>query len=293
MLSKKIKRFFSGRVLTTVFATTSIVVIFFIFVFIFYQGLPAFREIGLMEFLLGTEWRPTGSPPSFGVLPLFYGSLLVTGLALFISVPLGIFGAIYIHEVAHPSLRDILKPVSEILAGVPSVIYGFFGLVVLVPWVKETFGLPVGETAFTAGIILGIMVLPIIISVSEDAMRAVPRKYKRASLALGATRWQTMTKVVIPSAAPGISSSIILAFGRAIGETIAVMMVVGGSPIMPTTIFKPVRPMPATIAAEMGEIAYGSTHFHALFAIGIFLLVTTFVTNYVAKKIMTRGVVEE
>ncbi|MFP4006280.1 MAG: PstC family ABC transporter permease, partial [Candidatus Hadarchaeia archaeon] len=159
--------------------------------------------------------------------------------------------------------------------------------------VKETFGLPVGETAFTAGIILGIMVLPIIISVSEDAMSSVPEKYRSASLALGATRWQTMTKVVIPSAASGISSSIILAFGRAIGETIAVMMIVGGSPIMPLTIFKPVRPMPATIAAEMGEIAYGSTHFHALFAIGIILLTTTFVTNYVAKKIMTRGVIEE
>lgn len=292
-MNRRLKKIFSGKVLATIFATTSIVVTFFIFVFIFYQGLPAFEEIGILDFLLGTEWRPTGSPPSFGILPLFYGSLLVTGLALLVSVPIGIFGAIYIHEVAHSKVRKLLKPISEILAGVPSVIYGFFGLVVLVPWVKETFGLPVGETAFTAGIILGIMVLPIIISVSEDAMSSVPEKYRSASLALGATRWQTMTKVVIPSAASGISSSIILAFGRAIGETIAVMMIVGGSPIMPLTIFKPVRPMPATIAAEMGEIAYGSTHFHALFAIGIILLTTTFVTNYVAKKIMTRGVIEE
>lgn len=292
-MNRRLKKIFSGKVLATIFATTSIVVTFFIFVFIFYQGVPAFEEIGILDFLLGTEWRPTGSPPSFGILPLFYGSLLVTGLALLVSVPIGIFGAIYIHEVAHSKVRKLLKPISEILAGVPSVIYGFFGLVVLVPWVKETFGLPVGETAFTAGIILGIMVLPIIISVSEDAMSSVPEKYRSASLALGATRWQTMTKVVIPSAASGISSSIILAFGRAIGETIAVMMIVGGSPIMPLTIFKPVRPMPATIAAEMGEIAYGSTHFHALFAIGIILLTTTFVTNYVAKKIMTRGVIEE
>lgn len=292
-MNRRLKKIFSGKVLATIFATTSIVVTFFIFVFIFYQGLPAFEEIGILDFLLGTEWRPTGSPPSFGILPLFYGSLLVTGLALLVSVPIGIFGAIYIHEVAHSKVRKLLKPISEILAGVPSVIYGFFGLVVLVPWVKETFGLPVGETAFTAGIILGIMVLPIIISVSEDAMSSVPEKYRSASLALGATRWQTMTKVVIPSAASGISSSIILAFGRAIGETIAVMMIVGGSPIMPLTIFKPVRPMPATIAAEMGEIAYGSTHFHALFAIGIILLTTTFVTNYVAKKIMTRGIIEE
>lgn len=292
MRIKNLKKLISAKSVVTIIALISIVSVLFIFFFIFYQGFPAFKELGIREFIFGTTWRPAGIEPSFGILPLLYGSLIVTGLALLISVPLGLFGAIYISEVAHPKLKKILKPITEILAGVPSVIYGFFGLVVLVPRVRQTFGLPIGETAFTAGLILGIMVLPIIISVSEDAMSSVPRRYKSASLAIGATRWQTITKVILPASAPGISSSIILAFGRAIGETIAVMMVVGGSATMPLTIFRPVRPMTTAIVEEMGEIAYGSIHFHSLFAIGVILLTITFVTNYLARKIMTRGVIE-
>lgn len=292
-MKRKLKKIFSGKYLTAVLAATSIVSVFFIFAFIFYNGLPAFQDVGIVDFLTGTEWRPTAKDPSFGILALIYGSLMVTGLALLISVPLGIFGAIYISEVSHPLLKKILKPLVEILSGVPSVVYGFFGLVVLVPWVQSTFGLATGETAFTGGIILGIMILPVILSVAEDAMSSVPKKYKQASLALGATRWQTITRVVVPSSASGISSAIILGFGRAIGETIAIMLVVGGAPIIPFTIFKPVRPMTATIAGEMGEIAWGTTHFHSLFAIGMVLFTITFTTNLIARKISTRGIKTE
>ncbi len=289
MSGKKFVQIFSGKLLTAIFASVSILAILFIFVFIFSQGLPIFERVSISNFLFNTQWRPTATSPSFGILPLVYGSLLVTGLALLIAVPLGILGAIYIAEISHPKLKEILKPVIEILSAIPSVVYGFFGLLVLVPFIKNTFGLPVGETALTGGIILAIMVLPTILSISEDAMSSVPREYKEASLALGATRWRTIRSVTIPAAASGISIGIILGFGRAIGETIAVMMVCGGSPIIPISIFSPVRTMPQTIAAEMGEAVFGSVHYNALFALGIVLFIITFLLNSLAGRLLKRG----
>lgn len=285
---KKIKIKLSGRIFTAAFASISILTAFFVFIFIFTQGLPFFINIGISDFLFNLTWRPTASPPSFGVIPLILGSLFVTGLALLISVPLSLLGAIYISEIAGTYARELLKPAIEILSGIPSVVYGFFGIEVLVPLVQKTFGLPTGETALTGGIILAIMVLPMILSVAEDAMSSVPADWKEASLALGATKWRTIRSVTMPAAASGITAGIILGFGRAIGETIAVMMVCGGSPIIPTSIFSPVRTITQTIAAEMGEAVFGSIHYNALFAIGIVLFIMTFTINSIAVKLIKR-----
>lgn len=286
---KKKFKFFSGKYLTAAFASISIFVVFFIFIFIFSQGLPLFSQISLPDFLFNFVWRPTAIPPSYGIAPLVIGSLLVTGLALLIAVPLGLLGAIYISEIAHPRFKNLLKPVIEILSGIPSVVFGFFGLIVLVPLIQNTFNLPAGETALTGGIVLAFMILPTILSISEDAMSSVPEDYKQASLALGATRWKTIRSVTIPAAASGITAGIVLGFGRAIGETIAVMMVTGGSPIIPTSIFSPVRTMPQSIAAEMGEAVLGSTHYNALFAIGIVLFVITFILSSFASRLIKRS----
>ncbi len=275
--------------MTAAFASVAIFTVFFIFVFIFSQGLPLFSQVGLPDFLLNFIWRPTATPPSFGIASLVLGSLLVTGLALLIAVPLGILGAIYISEISHPRIKGLLKPAIEVLSGIPSVVYGFFGLIVLVPMVQNTFGLPVGETALTGGIILAIMILPTILSISEDAMSSVPDEYKQASLALGATRWKTISSVTLPAAGSGITAGIILGFGRAIGETIAIMMVTGGSAIIPTSIFSPVRTMPQSIAAEMGEAVFGGVHYNALFAIGIVLFIITFILSTIASKLIRRA----
>ncbi len=287
-MSKKI-RIFSGKYLTAAFASISIFIVFFIFIFIFSQGLPLFSQIGLPDFLFNFVWRPLATPPSYGIAAIVIGSLLVTGLALLIAVPLGLLGAIYISEISHPSVKNLLKPIIEVLSGIPSVVYGLFGLVVLVPLIQSTFGLPVGETALTGGIVLAFMILPTILSISEDAMSSVPAEYKQASLALGATRWKTIRSVTLPAAASGIAAGVVLGFGRAIGETIAVMMVTGGSPIIPTSIFSPVRTMPQSIAAEMGEAVLGSTHYNALFAIGIVLFVITFILSSIASRLIKKS----
>ena len=284
----KIRLKLSGKVLTAPFASFSILAVFFIFLFIFTQGLPLFNQISPFDFLFNLTWRPTATPPSFGVIPLILGSLLVTSLALLISVPLGLLGAVYLAEIANPKIRELLKPAIEVLSGIPSVVYGFFGLMVLVPLVQNTFGLPTGETALTGGIILAIMILPTILSISEDAISSVPVDYKEASLALGATKWRTIRSVTIPAAASGITAGIILGLGRAIGETIAVMMVTGGAPIIPTSIFSPVRTLTQTIAAEMGETVFGSTHYSALFAIGIVLFIMTLILNSAAIRLIKR-----
>lgn len=251
-----------------------------------------YQKIGIND-ILNTEWSPSRNPLSFGIIPLFIGSLAVTTVALVLAVPIGLFGAIYIGEVASPKVRGLLKPIMEILAGVPSVIYGFFGFIFVAPKIQSAFDLPVGQTILTGGIILAAMVLPIIISVSEDAINSIPKKYKEASLALGATRWRTLTRVTIPAAASGISASIILAFGRAIGETIAVSLTVGNVAQIPGSFLDPAFPMTSVIATEMGEAGPFTAHGHALFFLGILLFTTTFVTNVVARKISTKEAVEE
>jgi phosphate transport system permease protein len=253
-----------------------------IFFFLLREGVPAFFKIPLGN-LFGTRWYPTFD--LFGALPLILGSALVTLTAILIALPLGVATAVFVREVAPNWAREILKPLIEVLAGIPSVILGFFGMVAVAPLVRDVFGLPTGLSAITGSIILAYMSLPTIISVAEDALDAVPKGYRDASLAMGATKWQTIWRVVVPAARSGILTAVMLGLGRAIGETMLVMMVTGNAARMPLSLdapFLPVRTMTATIAAEMGEVASGSLHYSALFAIGIILFLITFLVNLTA-----------
>ena len=246
-------------------------------------------NISLTDFFGGTEWLPTATPsPLFGVLPLIMGTLWVSIFAILIALPLGLGVAIYMSELANERIRKTLKPTIELLAGIPSVVYGFFGLVVLVPLIQKTLNLPVGETALAGSIILAIMALPTSITVAEDAMRNTPRSMREASLALGATQWQTVYKVIVPYAASGISAAVVLGIGRAIGETMAVLMVTGNAAIMPTSLFEPVRTIPATIAAELGEAPAGGAHYQSLFLLGCILFAITMVISISAESISKR-----
>ncbi len=237
-------------------------------------------KIKVSEFLSGEEWFPTAKPVAqMGVKPLIYGTLWVSLGAILFALPIGLAAAIFLSEIANKRIRNILKPLIELLAGIPSVVYGFFGLVIIVPLIQETFNLPVGETGLAGSIILGIMALPTIITISEDAMRNTPRAMKEASLALGASKWQTIYKVVIPYSASGITAGAILGIGRAIGETMAVLMVTGNAAIIPHTLLEPVRTIPATIAAELGEAPSGGVHYQALFALGCILFIITLIIN--------------
>jgi phosphate transport system permease protein len=265
-----------------VFALVSIVVLCLIVLSLFREGLPIFEKVSVHDFLLGMEWYPTYDPPSFGIFPLIIGSLIVTLLATLISVPLGVLAAIYISEIAPRSIKEILKSVIELLAGLPSVVLGFFGMVVVAPWLQNTFDLPTGLNIVNASLILALMAIPTISSISEDALYAVPLEFKEASYALGATKFETITRVIVPGALSGISTAIMLGMARAIGETMVVLMVAGGAAAIPESIFDPVRPMPASIAAEMGEAPFRSPHYQALFAIGIVLFFLTLFFNLIA-----------
>lgn len=244
------------------------------------------KSIGLGSFLGGKEWFPTAQPVAqFGVFPLLMGTLWVSLLAILIALPFGLATAIYLSEIASSGIRSILKPVIELLAGIPSVVYGFFGLIVIVPLVQQIFDLPVGETGLTGSIVLAIMALPTIITVAEDAIRGTPRSLKEASLALGASQWQTIYRITIPYASSGITAAIILGIGRAIGETMAVLMVTGNAAVVPHSILEPMRTIPATIAAELGEAAKGSLHYEALFALGCILFIITMLVNITVEMI--------
>lgn len=241
------------------------------------------------DFFGGKEWYPTSTPSAqYGLLPLLLGTLWVSLGAILLSLPFGIAVAVYLAEISTMRVRNFLKPIIELLAGIPSVVYGFFGLVVIVPFLQNTFHLPVGETALAGSIILGIMALPTIITVAEDAMRTVPRAMKEASLALGATHWQTIYRVIIPYSKSGITSAAVLGIGRAIGETMAVLMVTGNAAVIPKSLLEPVRTIPATIAAELGEASAGSGHYQALFALGCILFLITMIISisieFIGKK---------
>ena len=278
---RKVKEFLIERL---IFASgvASIVFVALIFIFLLKEGVFLFKSIGLSDFLAGQHWYPISEPPRLGILPLILGSLLVTLGAVVISVPLGIGCAFYIAEVAHPKLRDYFKSCIEILSAIPSVVLGFIGMVTLVPFVKFLFNIPTGLTAMSGSIMLAFMALPTIISISEDAINAVPRQYKEGAIALGATHWQTLYRVVIHGAMPGIIAASMLGIGRVIGETMAVMMITGNSAVIPHTLLQPVRTLTATIAAEMGETVRGSAHYQALFAIGIALFIISFAINVTA-----------
>ena len=264
------------------FAIISLLILFLIVLFLFREGLPIFKEVTLWDFLFGDEWYPTYQPPSYGIWPLIVGSLIVTFLSSLIAVPIGVMSAVYISEIAPAALKEVLKSVIELLAGLPSVVLGFFGMVVLAPWLQETFDLPTGLNIVNASLILALMAVPTISSISEDALYAVPKEFKEASYALGATKYETIVRVIIPSAFSGITTSVILGMARAIGETMVVLMVAGGAAAIPESLFDSVRPMPASIAAEMGEAPFGSGHYHALFATGIVLFFMTLIFNLIA-----------
>jgi phosphate transport system permease protein len=273
---------FTIEALIRVLGFSTIGFVLLIFLFLLWEGLPVFFEVPLSD-LFSTRWYPTFD--LFGTLPLILGSILITVTAVAIALPLGVATAVFVREVAPGWAREILKPMIEVLAGIPSVVLGFLGMTLAAPLVRETLGAPTGLTAFTGALILAYMALPTIISVAEDALDAVPKSYRDAGLAMGATQWQTIWRVVVPAARSGIVTAMMLGMGRAIGETMAVMMVTGNAARMPLTLdslFRPIRTMTATVAAEMGEVAQGSTHYHALFGIGIILFLMTFLINLAA-----------
>ncbi len=269
----------------------AVITIFFILAFLLFDAYPVFFEIGIREFFTGTIWNPTGVPPAYGIYALIVDTLLVTILAMAISIPLGVGSAIYLAEIAPPRVKTLLKPAVELLAGIPSVVFGFFGLIVLTDWIRVNFAVPSGETWLAGSILLGVMALPTIISVSEDAISSAPREYREASFALGATHWQTISRVVTPAALSGITAAIILGIGRAVGETMAVLMVTGNAAVIPSPIWNvlsPVRTLTGTLGIEMGEVPIGSTHYHALFGIAVVLLVITLAINLLATILLAR-----
>lgn len=260
----------------------SIFFVVLIFLFLLKEGLAVFKTVSPFDFLFGKSWYPISEPAQLGILPLILGSLLVTLGAAIISVPIGVACAVYIAEVAPAKIKEVLKAGIELLAAIPSVVLGFIGMVTLVPWVKMIFKLPTGLTALTGSIMLAFMAMPTIVSIAEDALYSVPKSYKEGALALGATHWQTIRRVLLPAASSGILAAVMLGIGRVIGETMAVMMITGNAALMPHSILQPVRTLTATIAAEMGEAVVGSEHYFALFAIGIVLFVISFAINVTA-----------
>jgi len=284
----------SERISWTEFAITrlirlagysSILFVTLIMFFLLREGLPALGEVPLST-LFSTRWYPIES--LYGILPLIFGSVVVTLGAALIAVPFGILTAVYISEVAPQWAKEILKPLVEILAGLPSVVLGVLGILVLSPQLRVSLNLPTGLTAFTGALLLGAISIPTIVSVSEDALNTVPRSYREASLALGATRWQTIWRTTLPAARSGVLTAVMLGLGRALGETMAVMMVTGNAPAMPAgliALFSPIRTMTATIASEMGEVANGSTHYHVLFFVGMVLFLFSLVVNVIASTV--------
>ena len=259
--------------------SSSIIFILLIFLFLLREGLPALAEVAPKD-LFNTRWYPIEG--LFGLLPLLSGSLIVTVFSILIALPLGVGTAIYIGEIAPRRVNEILKPTIEILAGIPSVVLGFIGILVLSPFMRETFNLPTGLTAFTGAFLLALISIPTIVSIAEDALYAVPKTYRDAAYALGASQWQVIWGVVVPAARTGILTAVMLGVGRSLGETMAVMMVTGNAPTMFSglnSFISPIRTMTATIASEMGEVASGSTHYHVLFFIGILLFIFSLIIN--------------
>lgn len=265
----------------------SIIVLGLILTFLVYNSINFFRQYPIFDFLTGTQWSPT-VVEEFGFVPLLVGSLEVAFGAILIAVPLGVGVAIYIGELAPKFIRETIKPIIEVLATLPSVVIGFIGLKTIVPIVKEVFGLSIGLTALSGSIMLAFMALPTIISISEDAINAVPKRLRHASLALGATKWETTVKTVVPTASSGIIAAVLLGLGRIVGETMAVLMITGNSPRIVFSWLQPVRTITATIAAEMGETVQGGLHYSALFAIGLILFIITFMINLIADRYVGR-----
>ncbi len=259
-----------------------LIILFLIMAFLIKEGIPIFEKISLSGFLFGTEWYPTSENPRFGIFPLIIASMSVTLLSSFFAIPLSLAIAIYLSELATPVIRETFKPVIEIIASIPSVVIGFFGMVVIAPFLQKYFDIDTGLNMFNASLMLAFMAIPTIASISEDAISSVPMSLKEASYALGANRWETIFFITIPAALSGIWTAIILGISRVIGETMVVLMVAGGAQTIPDSIFDSVRPLTSNIAAEMAEAEVGGSHYHALFAVGIILFIITFIFNIIA-----------
>lgn len=268
---------------------SSILFVSLILLFLLREGLPALGDVSLAN-LFSARWYPIES--MFGLWPLLAGTLIVTIGAMLIALPLGVGTAVFIAEIAPAWLNNMIKPVIEVLAGLPSVVLGFIGIQLLAPSLRRLMDLPTGLTAFTGSILLALIAIPTIVTIAEDALNTVPPSYRQASLALGATRWQTIWGVTLPAARSGVLTALMLGVGRAIGETMAVMMVTGNAAVLPhglNALFLPARTMTATIASEMGEVANGSSHYHVLFFIGIVLFVLSLIVNLLASSVSLRG----
>ncbi len=269
---------------------SAILFVLAIFFFVFKEALPVLNDLDLGEFFTSDQWRPTSEvKEQFGIFALLAGTLSVTALAMLIAVPLGLGAAVYVSEFASPKVKESLKIIIELLAAIPSVVWGFIGMAVLAPIIKTQLGTSDGVNILNGGIILALMSIPIIVSVGEDALRAVPDSYREAAIALGASRWEVVAKVLFPAAKSGLLAAVLLGVGRAIGETMAVLMATGHKPMTPGSIFDPVQTLTATIAAELGEVFQGGTHYRVLFLIGIVLFVITFIVNLTA-DIVVKGI---
>ena len=267
---------------------SSILFLLLIFAFLLREGLPTLGEVSFSD-LFSPRWYPIEK--YFGILPLIGGSLLVTFFSILIALPFGVGTAVYIAEIAPQGIKQVLKPVIEILAGIPSVVLGFIGIQVLVPFLRRLLDLPTGLTAFSGAFLLALISIPTIVSIAEDALYAVPKSYREGAVALGASQWETIWGVTLPAARTGVLTAVMLGIGRSLGETMAVMMVTGNAPVLPSTLnalFMPARTMTATIASEMGEVASASTHYHVLFFIGIILFVLSLIINVAASWVSLR-----
>jgi len=267
----------------------SVIVLLGIFALLVFTSIPAFSEINLKNFLFGLTWNPTSYVKEvYGIIPMIVSTLMVALGSLIIAIPLGVGTAAYLSDVAKPRTREIAKPIIEILAGIPSVVIGFLGIVLVGPFLSKAFGTHNGLNALNGSLLLAIMALPTIISISEDALTNIPSSYNQASLALGATKWQTVIKVKIPAALSGIIAACMLGMGRAIGETMTVLMATGCAPAMPNSFLGPVRTLTSSIAIELGEVAYNTTHYYALFALGLVLFIITFFINMISDIILNK-----
>ncbi len=266
----------------------SIIILLGVFFILLQQGIPALIETPIFDFLFGTKWYPVSEPPTFGISSFFIATLWVTAVSTLLAVPIGIGAAIYLAEIAPQRIADMVKSLVELLSGFPSVVMGFIGLILLSPWIQNTLNLNTGLTGLTAGIMLSMMSLPIIVSVSEDALRAVPDEFKHAAYGLGSTKWEVIWHVCIPSALSGISAAVMLGVGRAIGETMTVLMVAGGALAVPASPTEPMMPMTAAIASGIGNAVRGGPQYHALFAIGLILFIMTLFVNLIAARVLDR-----
>ncbi len=269
-------------------ALASITTLFLIALFLFVEGIPIFKVVSVPDFVFGEYWYPTDDPPEFGIFPLIIASVAVTVVSSVISIPLGVLTALYLAEGASARIRELVKPIVELLAALPSVVIGFFGMVIVAPVLQEILNIPTGLNLFNASLMLAFMSIPTICSLSEDAIFGVPAELKEASLALGATHWETIARVIFPASISGICTAVILGMSRAMGETMVVLMVAGGAAMIPRSLFDPVRPMPASIAAEMAEAPFQGDHYYALFATAIILFLFTLAFNIIAEQISHR-----